>query len=538
MLTKDSIKKMKEDQLCKEVLKPLLEAMKFRDVTVTHGVNEKGKDIVCWTTDEFGLRENHAFVVKAKAINGKAQPGSGNAGEVLIQIQQVFGSSYADPVSTLMQSVDKCWVITNQEILSSATEAIQAALGATNASRNVRFVDGDKLWKLIEQYLVQQAVHQKLHELQSAFSQWDSHYIPNVSISGSEIRLALQEKYPGAAKEKPISFDATFSFPNTDEGKRVRADFEKMLSKGDSVILPEGFFRIENIPDVLKSLIGSDTITSGTLVIGSVSDHHFKAKVEVMSDDGLSETLDYLDLKVMKLGRDEATLENVAHGSPFNLRVVITPAKHSLTFHMRWDYFGKTVNPAQLYKQLNLQRCLSKPFMLKFSGLEDQSVVIEQKGNAICPPPPEPFMNMVKDIAQIQLKLKTILMLPIREYDESDVETIDTIRNIFQEGRRKARWNTINMILENVDETSFEKLATHPGLLKVEREETYDFFGNQIPLGMVSYILHDAIIKDWEKVKQQIENADKKSIIEVQFIAKDGEGDLEVTYLNWVDSAK
>jgi hypothetical protein len=429
-------------------------------------------------------------------------------------------------------------VITNQEVLSSATEAIQAALGATNASRNVRFVDGDKLWKLIEQYLVKQAVHQKLHELQSAFSQWDSHYIPNVSISGSEIRLALQEKYPGAAKEKPISFDATFSFPNTDEGKRVRADFEKMLSKGDSVILPEGFFRIENIPDVLKPLLGSDTIESGTLVIGSVSSHHFKAKMEVTCDDGLSETIDYLDLKVMKLGRDEVTLENVAHGSPFNLRVVITPARHSLTFHMKWDYFGKTVNPAQLFKQLNLQSCLSKSFTLRFTGLEHQSVVIEQKGNAICPPPPGPFMDMVKDIAQIQQRLKTTLKLPIREYSESDVETIDTIRNIYREGRRKARWNKIDMTFDNIDITLLEKLSNQPGELKVEREETYDFFGNQISLGRVSYILHDAIIKDWEKVKQRIEKADKKSVIEIQFVAKGGEGDLEITYLNWVDSAK
>jgi hypothetical protein len=53
-------KRGKEDQLQKEVLVPLFNAMGFKDVTIHQGRSELGKDIVMWKPGDLGERVNYA----------------------------------------------------------------------------------------------------------------------------------------------------------------------------------------------------------------------------------------------------------------------------------------------------------------------------------------------------------------------------------------------------------------------------------------------------------------------------------------------
>jgi site-specific recombinase XerD len=151
MLGKDYFQRMNEADLRKEVLLPLLRAMGFKDVYEYHGgPGEKGKDIVCWKPDEVGNRENLALVVKATQITGKAQITKGTAGEVQTQIRQCFGSAYTDPISGEEEPVHRVWVVSNKTIHKEAVEAITSAIASPVLMRCVRFVDGDKLWDLVE----------------------------------------------------------------------------------------------------------------------------------------------------------------------------------------------------------------------------------------------------------------------------------------------------------------------------------------------------------------------------------------------------
>jgi site-specific recombinase XerD len=151
MLTKDYFQRMNEADLRKEVLLPLLRAMGFKDVYEYHGgPGEKGKDIVCWKPDEVGNRENLALVVKATQITGKAQITKGTAGEVQTQIRQCFGSAYTDPISGGEEPIHRVWVVSNKTIHKEAVEAITSAIASPVLMRCVRFVDGEKLWNLVE----------------------------------------------------------------------------------------------------------------------------------------------------------------------------------------------------------------------------------------------------------------------------------------------------------------------------------------------------------------------------------------------------
>lgn len=144
---------MDEIALQKYVLQPLLGAMGFQDISISHGPNEKGKDIVCWRKDELGCRRNLALVVKAVRLTGQAKMAKGALGEVFTQVQQCFSNLFIDPLTGETQQIHQCWVVSNQSITKEAVEQLNALLKAPGYSRNVSFIDGEKLLGLLEEYV-------------------------------------------------------------------------------------------------------------------------------------------------------------------------------------------------------------------------------------------------------------------------------------------------------------------------------------------------------------------------------------------------
>src|SRR5207249_1360593 len=121
--------------------------MGFQDVYELHGVGERGKDIVCWKNDVLGHPENYALVVKATGISGAAASGKGTAAEIQTQMHQCFGAPYENPRTGKHETVNKCWIVSNKKISSSARPSIKSAL-TSDAHRNaVSIIDIDELWE-------------------------------------------------------------------------------------------------------------------------------------------------------------------------------------------------------------------------------------------------------------------------------------------------------------------------------------------------------------------------------------------------------
>jgi hypothetical protein len=52
---------LREDALRRDILAPLFRKMGYRDVTIYHGPNELGKDIVMWASEEVFPRVNYVY---------------------------------------------------------------------------------------------------------------------------------------------------------------------------------------------------------------------------------------------------------------------------------------------------------------------------------------------------------------------------------------------------------------------------------------------------------------------------------------------
>src|SRR6266478_109778 len=174
-ITRGKLSTMKEDQLQKEVLIPLLASMGFNDVRLHQGSTELGKDIVMWKSGDLSERVNYAVVAKAKKITGKAT-GKSSAAEVFFQIEQAFGNPWLDSTTTEQRRVDRCFVICSKQITNEAITAIKGVLENRNLDKVTRFINGDELWHLIQQNLPEKAVFENLKAIQNVLDGVSTHY--------------------------------------------------------------------------------------------------------------------------------------------------------------------------------------------------------------------------------------------------------------------------------------------------------------------------------------------------------------------------
>jgi HEAT repeat protein/DNA-binding phage protein len=146
------LRKLNEDQLTSRVIIPLLERMGFKNITSTHGPDEKAKgtDIIFYKENDFDQREYTGIQVKAVKIHGSAGK-KGNATEILNRAQQAFTHRFHDIYDNKEKYIDRFMVITSGEITSSARESVKDQLIDIGRYKIIQFIDGDKLVDLIDQ---------------------------------------------------------------------------------------------------------------------------------------------------------------------------------------------------------------------------------------------------------------------------------------------------------------------------------------------------------------------------------------------------
>ncbi len=147
----DFLQRIEQENVFREkILMPLFTEMHLNP-NHTHGSGERGKDIICFETNDFGFQECVAVVAKVGKISAKAS-GPTSFSEVMNQVQDAFRFPYKDPKTKKEISVNKVLVITNSEIMLTAKSKIVNGLGKPGPQNaNVHFIDGECLAGLIEE---------------------------------------------------------------------------------------------------------------------------------------------------------------------------------------------------------------------------------------------------------------------------------------------------------------------------------------------------------------------------------------------------
>lgn len=155
--TKESIQSLSEDDLRRQIVIPLFQAMKFT-VYETHGALEFGKDLVVYNRDNTGEITYSAVQIKTRDIHGRAAS-SGNIRAIINQCEAAFDVPFIDVSDGSQKYVERVYVVTSGGISPSATNIISYALKNYGG---IRFWDINRLVDQAQQMLAaQEAVQEK-----------------------------------------------------------------------------------------------------------------------------------------------------------------------------------------------------------------------------------------------------------------------------------------------------------------------------------------------------------------------------------------
>lgn len=148
---KNILNNLSEKEFRQDLIIPLLSKMGYIAPIEYHGINEKGKDIVCFEYDKLNEQRFLAIVAKTGDLTGNA---STNTGLITIvnQVQQAFDNAYEDLFNMKQVFINEVWVMTNGKIVSGAQESVINTLRKSNLDKQIRIIGDDRIIQLIDKH--------------------------------------------------------------------------------------------------------------------------------------------------------------------------------------------------------------------------------------------------------------------------------------------------------------------------------------------------------------------------------------------------
>jgi hypothetical protein len=145
------LKELTEQELRREVIIPLLSKMGYLSPIEYHGVNERGKDIICYDYNKLNEIDYLSIVAKTTDIKGDVSTDKGLR-EMIYQVEQSFNNRYDDLYSMKQVFINEVWIITTGKLASGAQESVIDTLRKNNLDKKVKIIHDDRLVSLIDRH--------------------------------------------------------------------------------------------------------------------------------------------------------------------------------------------------------------------------------------------------------------------------------------------------------------------------------------------------------------------------------------------------
>ena len=409
----------------------------------------------------------------------------------------------------------------------------------TIVKRNLaqRFLNGDNLWDLAEKHLL--SVTPLIAQINKTIEEIDTHYKPEITLTGKETRITLQEKFPGAAEERPINLHVEFVFPpENPDSEKVRSGFKKLIETGDPTIIPEGFVESIELPEFVRAFLGIDRIENISLYISSIPGQRIiPVKVEFKCDDADSFTLNYIPLRLMQSGTKQLTFANDEQKPLVQVKLILFPeeGKVKINFKLVW----KNLNVVQFLDNLILQRCLSKPVSVNLVSLESGITLFKvRKTKALMNPPESDFVDLIHKLAVLQKRIKRPIIFPDRDLSREEWQTIQELRQVLKEGIVEGTWSDLKIKIAPLPSSLGGFLRNFKdgkvGALCTTTYARTTLFGTELPLGPVEYTFKNALLVNFQELSDRFEEL-MQGNIEIELLFVSGEDKTVIyRYLEWI----
>lgn len=458
-----------------EVLIPYFRQLGYQFVRGYHGPNELGKDIVMYKNNGSGKRINYAVVVKAKRISGRA---TGDISEISTQVNQAFGSSYLDPETKKRLKVDKVIIANNHPIPPRSFDAIHSAIN--HYIERVEFHDGNKIMHNIIDNKMQIGL---FPVISSCFDDIMDKYKLN-GISFKQVN-----------NRKQIIIEPSLSTPN----ELLKGSFslnslgnEKMnvlYKTGEKVTIYSDEIKNITLPKIWEELNFNNPDSSQyKIVIGPSGRTNRKLILNLL--DTNNNVINYEYLYVKNSGTDVISLKNDDPILSIKLDINIKE-KNMSTFNIQFREYER-ISAYKLYKyeKLIFDICTAEEVVIidEETGITFTTFKHNEKTDHYVY---KDRIELLKKLYSIQEYFNTVILIPNRSFSDDEVDQINKLYQIIQDGYYLLSGGTVNLSLElNDNAEMFLKTGSFNEVLSLETTENIVFFETDLSLGKINFLIN------------------------------------------------
>jgi hypothetical protein len=287
-------------------------------------------------------------------------------------------------------------------------------------------------------------------------------------------------------------------------------------------------------------LTGQDDIRFETVSLSSVSfADPVPVVIEVISNEGEKASLPYIELRVVRSGTKQITLDNSQQRYPIHAEISyrFEDNKGTLTFRQK----DSPISVSVLADFVNFMNLFGRAGSItKVTLFETGMRLMESRRGTNVEAKIDPeWKSVLDDLVHIQSHTRTPIVLPNDDFVDTDRRAISQLRRILREGEWEINWSSdltmtfaardIPAVIERFDRRRSKAVW-------LERDESIMLFGAAIPLGTVRYFVYEATIENREQVLS-IANAseDGDNDVSLKLVSGTNSGAL-ITYLDWKEN--
>lgn len=337
--------------------------------------------------------------------------------------------------------------------------------------------------------------YQNLEKVKEELENLDSHY---KLVATTENEFVIKEKFPSAAKEKPLEQSFSLAFDTkTEEGRAAKEAWDNFEKTGETTTISSPFVQNLKLPELLSKIVHFEP-KSLTMTIGTYqSGEKFNFRMVATAKDGSTAVIENIQLEKRAEGKEKITFDNDAQNGVLKVNFVMNLTEKTAELSFKYNNQGKTINQALIIERFF--SVLAKGASISIEEMDSGMPI----GSANFPP------GKIKASEPLFIEVLEALMLLQRKTGETFAVpkdlAIDEAKNIL-EAAQYARTGRGDGALEMTFEfgrKEIERIVSGSGPFSVQHygESIYSIQGQKISLGAAWIVGENLVVSDEEELR-------------------------------------
>ncbi|MCB9460997.1 MAG: DUF4365 domain-containing protein [Anaerolineaceae bacterium] len=315
-----------------------------------------------------------------------------------------------------------------------------------------------------------------------------SSMLDNVDEARNLRRSIADQVYSAIAHKKSLDIDLNLNIPNSPQGKDFFSQFEDFRARGGQITIPPEFIADVSVSDWHQQLYGEAVFSKDHpwFIESRESDISIPTRMDIISPEGKSASLPYIDLKVIWNGPEQGIVSNRHQEIPIHIEIMLNWKTRELAISL--TLVGPGLNVQDTLDALRFSQIFhtpsSKLYLMPLTAQKPLMLQspIDKLQNGI----DEEFINLVEKLCLIQNKTGVRLVLPELVLDSDTARRINEIHSIVSTGSlQMSNTEATPELTKHTITTALKAIETGQAVSysTIGSESSIEILGTDIPLG-------------------------------------------------------